>query len=162
MKIKYFKTREKMEFIDIKLMIFREEIDLLCIIEYQRSENPRNEHLPRNIQIDWSNDIQILKFIYPWKAKNQRILRRPKLLNSNFYSESNWPTKSTSEFWWKINSARSNVKLKGQMSSEFDEFAIHRNMIKRGIRWNQNQVIWKCNQRYILFSKSEKFQTKIW
>ena len=29
------------------------------------------------------------------------------------------------DFWWKMNSARSNVKFKGQMNSKFDEFAIH-------------------------------------
>ena len=53
-----------MEFINIKLVIFREEMALLWIIENQRSENPRNEHLTGNLQIDWTNDIQILKFIY--------------------------------------------------------------------------------------------------
>ena len=59
-----------MEFIDIKLVIFREEIDLLCIIENQISKNPTNEYLKGHLQIDQSNDIQILQFIYKWKAKN--------------------------------------------------------------------------------------------
>ena len=38
-----------MKFIDIKFMIFQEEMDLLWIIENQRSENPRNEHLRGNL-----------------------------------------------------------------------------------------------------------------
>ena len=41
-----------MEFIDIKFVIFLEEMDLLWIIENQRSENPRNEYLRGNLQID--------------------------------------------------------------------------------------------------------------
>ena len=40
MKIIYLETREKIEFIDIKFVIFREEMDLLWIIENQSSENP--------------------------------------------------------------------------------------------------------------------------
>ena len=59
-----------------------------------------------------------------------------------------------------MNSPRSNVKLMGQMNSEFDEFAIHGKMIKIEIQKNQNQVIWNYNQRDILFSKSAIFQTK--
>ena len=38
-------------------------MDLLWIIENQILENPRNEHLIGNRQIDRSNEIQILKFI---------------------------------------------------------------------------------------------------
>ena len=53
-------------------------MDLLWIIENQISENPQNEHLKGNLQIDWSNVIQILQFICQWKAKNQRNLKRPK------------------------------------------------------------------------------------
>ena len=34
-----------------------------------------------------------------------------------------------------MNSPWSNVKLKGQMNSEFDEFAIHGKLMKRGIKW---------------------------
>ena len=34
----------------------------------------------------------------------------------------------------KMNSARSNVKLNGQINSEFDEFATHGNLMKRGIQ----------------------------
>ena len=45
-------------------------MDLLWIIENQISENPRNEHLEGNRQIDQINEIQILKFICQWKAKN--------------------------------------------------------------------------------------------
>ena len=56
-----------------------------------------------------------------------------------------------------MNNARSNVKLKGQMNSEFDEFSIHINMMKRQIQWNQNQVSWNYNQKDILFLKSPKF-----
>ena len=58
-------------------------MDLLWIIENQLSENPRNEHLRGNLQIDQSDEIQILKFISQWKAKNQRILKRSKLSNSD-------------------------------------------------------------------------------
>ena len=43
----------------------------------------------------------------------------------------------------------SNVKLKGQMNLEFDEFAIHGKLMKIGIQRNQNQVIWNYNQRDI-------------
>ena len=39
-------------------------MDLLWIIENQRSEKSRNEHFRENLQIDLSNDIQILKFVY--------------------------------------------------------------------------------------------------
>ena len=63
------------------------------------------------------------------------------------------------DFWWKMNSSWSNIELEGQMNSEFDEFAIHRKLMKRGIQWNQNQVIFTYNQRDILFSKSASFQT---
>ena len=41
-----------MEIIDIYLVIFREELDLLWIIENQRSEKSWNEHLGVNLQID--------------------------------------------------------------------------------------------------------------
>ena len=58
-------------------------MDLLWIIENQILENPRNEHLRGNLEIDQSNEIQILKFIYKWKAKNQRNLKKLKLLNSD-------------------------------------------------------------------------------
>ena len=59
-----------------------------------------------------------------------------------------------------MNSPWSNVKLKGQLNSEFDEFAIHGKLMKIGIQRNQNQVIWNYNQRDILFSRSEIFRTK--
>ena len=59
-----------MEFIDIKFMIFWEDLDLLWIIENQISENPRNEHLSGNLQIDRTSEIQILQFICHLKAKN--------------------------------------------------------------------------------------------
>ena len=58
-------------------------MDLLWIIENQISENPGNEHLGGNLQIDRSNEIQILQFICQWKAKNQRNLTRPKLSSSD-------------------------------------------------------------------------------
>ena len=58
-------------------------MDLLWIIENQISENPRNEHLRGNLQIDQSNEIQISQFICQWKSKNQRNLTRPKLSNSD-------------------------------------------------------------------------------
>ena len=53
-----------------------------------------------------------------------------------------------------MNSPRSNVKLEGQMNSEFDEFAIHGKLKKRGIPWNQNQVIWNYNKRDTIFKIS--------
>ena len=59
-----------------------------------------------------------------------------------------------------MNSPRSNVKLMGQMNSEFDEFAIHGKLMKIEIQRNQNEVIWNYNQRNIIFSKSEIFRTK--
>ena len=58
-------------------------MDLLGIIENQLSKNPQNKHLRGNLQIEWSNEIKILKFLCQWKAKNQRNLKRPKLSNSN-------------------------------------------------------------------------------
>ena len=58
-------------------------MDLLRIIENKISENPQNEHLRGNLQIDRSNEIQILKFICQWKAKNQMNLKIPKLSNSD-------------------------------------------------------------------------------
>ena len=60
-----------------------------------------------------------------------------------------------------MNSPRSNVKLKGQINSEFNEFAIHGKLMKIEIQRNQNQVIWNYNQRYILFLKSVIFGLKI-
>ena len=131
-------------------------MDLIWIIENQRSEKSRNEHFGENLQIDLSNDIQILKFIYQQKSKNQMILKRPKWSNSDLYFESNWPLKSMLIFGLKMNSAWSNVKLRSQMISEFDEFAIHRKLMKQGIQWNQNQVIRNYNQRDILAWKSTK------
>ena len=59
-----------------------------------------------------------------------------------------------------MNSPRSNVKLKGQMNLELNEFGIHENLMKIGIQRNQNQVIWNYNQRDILFSKSAIFRAK--
>ena len=41
------------------------------------------------------------------------------------------------DFWWKMNSARLNVKLKNQMNSEFHEFDIHRKLMKREIQWTK-------------------------
>ena len=41
------------------------------------------------------------------------------------------------DLWWKMSSAWSNVKLKGQMNSEFDEFTIHEKLMKRGIQWTK-------------------------
>ena len=38
-------------------------MDLLWIIENQRSEKSWNEHFRENLQIDLSNDIQILQYI---------------------------------------------------------------------------------------------------
>ena len=60
-------------------------MDLLWIIDNQISKNPRNEHLKGNLQIDSSNELQILQFKYQWKAKNQRNLKRLKWLNSDLY-----------------------------------------------------------------------------
>ena len=41
-----------MEFIDIKFVIFKEELDLLWIIKNQRSEKSWNVHFSVNLQID--------------------------------------------------------------------------------------------------------------
>ena len=61
-----------------------------------------------------------------------------------------------------MNSPRSNVKLKGQMNSEFNEFAIHGKLMKIGIQRNKNKVIWNYSQRGILFSKSAIFRIENW
>ena len=53
-------------------------MDLLWIIENQISENPQNEHLKGNLQIDMSNEIQIFQFICQRKPKNHMNLKRPK------------------------------------------------------------------------------------
>ena len=39
-------------------------MDLLWIIENQRSEISQNKHFGESLQIGWSNDIQNLQFIY--------------------------------------------------------------------------------------------------
>ena len=52
-----------MKFTNIKFVIFLEELDLLRIIENQRSKKSRNEHFREDLQIDLSNDIQILQLI---------------------------------------------------------------------------------------------------
>ena len=36
-----------------------------------------------------------------------------------------------------MNNPWSNAKLEGQMKSEFDEFAIHGKLMKRGIQWKE-------------------------
>ena len=41
-------------------------MDLLWIIENQISENPRNEHLRGNLQIDWTNESKETKMIEFW------------------------------------------------------------------------------------------------
>ena len=41
-----------MEIIDIKFVIFEEELDLLWIIKNKRSEKSQNKHFGVNIQID--------------------------------------------------------------------------------------------------------------
>ena len=41
-----------MEIIDIKFMIFQEELDLLWIIENQRLQKSWNQHFGANLQID--------------------------------------------------------------------------------------------------------------
>ena len=40
------------------------------------------------------------------------------------------------QFGLKMNNTWSNVKLRGQMISEFDEFAIHQKLMKQEIQWN--------------------------
>ena len=52
MKVIYLEIIEKMKIIDIKFMIFWEELDLLWIIESQRSEKSWNKHFRLNHQID--------------------------------------------------------------------------------------------------------------
>ena len=64
MKIIYSESTEKMQFIDIKFVTFQWEMDLLWIIENQRSEKSWNEHFKENLQMDWLNGIQILQLIY--------------------------------------------------------------------------------------------------
>ena len=90
------------------------------------------------------------------------IPKRPKLSNSNLYFKSNWSRKSTPKFGLKINSRWLNVKLRGQMIIEFDDFTIHGKLMKQGIQWNKNQVIWIWDQRDILVWNWQKFVTKIW
>ena len=41
-----------------------------------------------------------------------------------------WPRNLMLKFELKMNSAWSNVKLRGQMISEVDEFVIHQNLMK--------------------------------
>ena len=64
MKIIYSESIGKMEFIGIKFVIFQLEMDLLWIIKNQRSEKSWNQHFRETLQIDLSNDIQIMQFIY--------------------------------------------------------------------------------------------------
>ena len=112
-------------------------MDSLSIFEQRISENPQNEHLRGNLQIDQPNEIQILKFICQWKAKNQTNLTSPKLSNSDLSIKINWPQKSTFDFWWKMN-----VKLEGQMNSEFDEFAIDVSFscVVKTQRWSSKKI----------------------
>ena len=49
-----------MEYIDIKFVIFREELDLLWIIENQRSEKFWNEHFSENRRFQRYQNCQIL------------------------------------------------------------------------------------------------------
>ena len=83
-------------------------MDLLWIIQYQILENPRNEHLRGNLQIDQPNEIQIFQFICQWKPKNQRNLKRPKWSNSDLQIKSNWPQKFN--FWLLMKDEQSSVK----------------------------------------------------
>ena len=59
-----------------------------------------------------------------------------------------------------MNSPWSNVKLKGEMNSEFDEIAIHGKLMKRGIQWNQNQVIWNIIREISYFENQRLFGLK--
>ena len=52
MKIIYLETIEKMEIIDIYFVIFQEELDLLWIIENQRSVKIPKWTFSVNLQID--------------------------------------------------------------------------------------------------------------
>ena len=56
-----------------------------------------------------------------------------------------------------MNSPRPNVKLEGQMNSEFDEFAIHGKLRERGIHWNQNKVIWIIIREISYFQNQQFF-----
>ena len=60
-----------------------------------------------------------------------------------------------------MNSPWSNVKLKGQMNSEFDEFAIHGKLMKRGIQWNQNQRFGIIIKEISYFQNQRLFGPKI-
>ena len=77
-----------------------------------------------------TNDIQIKKFTYEYKANDQRIPKRPKLSNFTLYFKSNCPLKSIPKFGLKMNSRWSNVKLKDQMVMKFYKSDIHGKLIK--------------------------------
>ena len=47
------------------------------------------------------------------------------------------------------------------MNSEFDEFAIHGKLIKRGIQCKQNQVIWNYIKEISYFQNERLFGLKI-
>ena len=64
-----------MEIFYIKFKIFQEELDLLWIIESQRSKKSRNEHFGVNLQIDEPNDIQILQLKYEGKLTTRGFQR---------------------------------------------------------------------------------------
>ena len=56
---KFSETREKDENFHIKIMIFREELDLRWCFQNQQTENHRTRVFGQNPQIDYPNDIQI-------------------------------------------------------------------------------------------------------
>ena len=90
----------------------------------------QNEYFGLNHKIDSPNDIQIYQFTYEYKAKNQRIRKKPKLSNLTMYLKSNCPHNSTPKFGLKMNSRWSNIKLKGQIVMKFYDLAIPKNLMK--------------------------------
>ena len=126
-------------------------MNLLWIIENQLWDNPRNSYFRENLQIEWSNEIQILQFLCQWKCENQRNLTRQnyqilicksKVIDHESHhltsderwkvldQMSNWRVKWTrnlinllsTKIWWKEISNETKIKWFGIIIKEISYF----------------------------------------
>ena len=108
---------------------------------------------PRVTHNPWTQPTPCAYFAGPMKIKPSRCVHAsPRWASIEFHCG-----RQISQ----MNSGWSNIKLRRQMISEFDEFVIFAKLMKWGIQWNWNQVIQNYNQRDILFWKLAKIHAEI-
>ena len=116
-------------------------MDLLWIIENQRSENPEMNTSEKMFKL---TNQMISKSLY-WYINRKLTIR-------GFQKDQNCqisiyilklidPASQCPNSDWKWIVVGQTLNWGGQMIIEFYEFVIHRKLMKHGIHWNQNQVI---------------------